>query len=129
MEIKVTENDIFWSYTAQLLNILLILEGNTKLLNSNKMLFMGGYLLLEMIHSNVATFITTRNRAPFVKASILSEIAIILISLFLINFTDLGLWSLLFSQAIVQLMYNNWKWPLEINKELKVSFLNYGKLE
>ncbi|MCF2674459.1 hypothetical protein [Fusobacterium varium] len=83
---------------------------------------------MEMIHSNVATFITTRNRAPFVKASILSEIAIILISLFLINFTDLGLWSLLFSQAIVQLMYNNWKWPLEINKELKVSFLELWKI-
>ena len=86
------------------------------------MLFMGGYLLLEMIHSNAATFITTRNRVPFVSSSILSGVAMVLISLFLINFTDLGLWSLLISQAVIQLLYNNWKWPLEVNKELKINF-------
>lgn len=105
-----------------------ILGSNTKLLDSNKMLFMGGYLLLEMIHSNAAIFITTRNRVPFVKASILSGIAIILISLFLINFTDLGLWSLLISQAVIQLLYNNWKWPLEVNKELKINFFDLWKI-
>lgn len=105
-----------------------ILGSNTKLLSTNKMLFMGGYLLLEMLHSNAATFIATRNRIPFVKSSILSGIAIILISLILINFTNLELWSLLISQAIVQLSYNNWKWPLEVNKELKVNFFDLWKI-
>lgn len=105
-----------------------ILGSNTKLLNSNQMLFIGGYLLLEMIHSNAATFITTSNRIPFVSSSILSGIAMVLISLFLINFTDLGLWSLLISQAIVQLMYNNWKWPLEVNKELKINFFELWEI-
>ena len=105
-----------------------LLGSNTKLLDTNKMLFIGGYLLLEMIHSNAATFITTRNRVPFVNSSILSGIAMVLISLFLINFTDLGLWSLLISQAIVQLMYNNWKWPLEVNKELKINFFDLWEI-
>lgn len=104
-----------------------ILGSNTKLLDRNKMLFMGGYLLLEMIHSNAATFITTRNRVPFVSSSILSGVAMVLISLFLINFTDLGLWSLLISQAVIQLLYNNWKWPLEVNKELKINFFGLWK--
>lgn len=81
-----------------------------------------------MLHSNAATFIATRNRIPFVKSSILSGIAIILISLILINFTNLELWSLLISQAIVQLSYNNWKWPLEVNKELKVNFFDLWKI-
>lgn len=105
-----------------------LLGSNTQLLDKNKMIFIGMYLFLEMVHSNAATLITTQNNIPFVNSSIFSGIGIILLSLILINFTTLGIWSLLFSQALIQLSYNNWKWPLEVNKDLNVTFPLIAKI-
>lgn len=89
---------------------------------------MGIYLFLEATHSNAASFIITSNSIPFVKSSIFSGIAIIVLSLLLINITNLRLWSFLISQCIVQLSYNNWKWPLEVNKDLNINFLDIFKI-
>ncbi len=35
------------------------------------------------------------------------------------NFTDAGLWGLILAPGIVQLAYQNWKWPLEVYRDLK----------
>lgn len=104
--------------------ILLLLKSNITLLPKEYLLFIGMFLLLEGVHAIASMFIVTSNYIPPVKAAILSGIAIIILSLILINFTNLGLWSLLLSQFLVQLSYNNWKWPLEVNKDLKINFWN-----
>ncbi|STO32279.1 Polysaccharide biosynthesis protein [Fusobacterium necrogenes] len=98
--------------------VLEILGTKTKLLDIRELIFIGIYLCLEVIHSNAAGVIATKNVIPYVKPSICSGIGIIVLSIILIKYFKLGLWGLLLSQFIVQLSYNNWKWPLEVNKEL-----------
>lgn len=105
-----------------------ILGSNTELLNKKEMLFVSCFLFLEMVHSNAATLITTQNEIPFTIPAIFSGIGMVIVSLILINFTNLGIWSLLISQFIIQLSYNNWKWPLEVNRELDIKFLDIGKI-
>lgn len=101
-------------------SILQWIGSKTSLLNREMLAFMAVYLFLETNHSNFATFIVTRNEVPFVKASLYSGILIVMISLSFLKFSGLGLWGLLLSQAGVQLLYNNWKWPCVVLKELDV---------
>ena len=97
-----------------------LLGKDNSLLSKNQIIFLSICYILESIHGNAAFILSTGNYIPYVKASLLSGSAIIIISLLLINFTNLGIWSVLLSQFIVQLSYNNWKWPLEVNKELGI---------
>lgn len=107
---------------------LYLLNSNTALLSTKYLVFMSCYLFLEMIHSNASGFIITSNSIPFVKAAIFSGIGIVILSLILIKLTKNGVWSLLISQCIIQLCYNNWKWPLEVNKELNINFIKIYKI-
>ena len=76
--------------------------------------------LLEINHGTCSNFITTGNTIPFVKAAIISGSFIVIFSLI---FTPiLGIWGLVLSHGIVQLAYNNWKWPLEISKFFKKNY-------
>ena len=55
------------------------------------------------------------------KASIISGILVFIFSLILINFSNLELLSLMISQFIIQLFYNNWKWPSIIIKKYNLN--------
>ncbi len=68
---------------------------------------------LEMVHSISAAFLTTFNRIPFLWASLASGFGVVLLSFLLMQFSDFGIAAAVISQGIVQLIYNNWKWPRE----------------
>lgn len=80
-------------------------------------LFMGLYLFLENNHSLFAGIIEMSNYVPYVKAAMISGACIIAGEYFMANFTSRGIYGLMFVQFIVQLVYNNWKWPSVILKE------------
>jgi hypothetical protein len=61
------------------------------------------------------------NTVPFVKASIISGIAIVVVSILSIKLTHLGIIALILSQGIVQLAYNNWYWPVYVIRKEKLS--------
>ncbi len=73
---------------------------------------------LEMNHSVAAHFLTTLNKVPFAGASIVSGLAIVGLGIALCAWTALGLWGIVIAQGLVQLAYNNWKWPLDALREL-----------
>lgn len=77
--------------------------------------------LLELHHSNHAVAITTSNSVPFVPAALLSGGAIVVLSVIFLEVSGLGLWGLLLAQAVVQAVYNNWKWPVINAAELGMS--------
>jgi O-antigen/teichoic acid export membrane protein len=62
--------------------------------------------LLEMHHSQFGTLTVTENVIPFMKASIISGVAIVGLSFFITP--HLGLWGIVLSFGGVQLCYNNW---------------------
>lgn len=78
-------------------------------------------MVLEGIHSNFAVLITSKNEVPFVKASLISGICIVGLTVVVLQFTHLELLGVVLVPFIVQAAYNNWKWPKWILDELKMS--------
>ncbi len=82
-------------------------------------LMLGIVLLLEMNHSIAASYLTTLNKVPFVGAAIVSGVGVTLLTLLLIK--PFGIAGMVAAQGIVQLAYNNWKWPMEAVRHLELS--------
>lgn len=76
--------------------------------------------ILEHNHSIASGFIAADNRIPFFIPSILSGAATVLLLWFFLSYLDMGLWSLVISPGIAQLVYQNWKWPYVIIKEFYI---------
>lgn len=83
------------------------------------------YLITQCLESNhgmAAQLITTRNEVPYVNAAILSGGCIALLTVLALAFTNLGILGAILPATIVQLSYNNWRWPSIVSKELKASY-------
>jgi O-antigen/teichoic acid export membrane protein len=112
--------------------LVLVLAGNwalsligsqTKLLNQYMIIVAVFISFLEMNHTLAAKFLLAKNEVPFFKASLWSGFATIVLLWFFLQFTNLGLWSLILAPGIVQAIYQNWKWPavliIELNYKMK----------
>ncbi len=75
-------------------------------------------LLLELNSINCAYLLSTNNKVPFVVSALISGAAVIAMSLAAVGI-GWGMFGAIAAQGLVQLTYNNWKWPLEAWKELK----------
>lgn len=107
-----------------ILPILLRLVGvSTTLLPTLWLATLGLILFLEQNHSSFALLITLSNRIPFVKSSLLSGGAILIISTILMTM-GYGIGALIITQGLIQLSYNNWYWPYMVINELKYSELS-----
>jgi len=105
-----------------------IIGSNSTLLPTPYLIILSFILFLEWNHSTFATLITLTNRVPFLKSSIYSGIAIVVLALISAKFTNLGILGLIIIQGIVQLSYNNWFWPRVICKENDVSIFKLGHI-
>lgn len=109
--------------------VLEIIKSKTEL---PQMFVVGLYFLvttLEYNHSCFAALITTKNEVPFVTSGIYSSCIILLLTLLSLHFTSLGLFGVVLSQFVVQIAYNNWKWPLWVFRDLHMTvkeFLSLG---
>jgi len=108
--------------------ILSLVGSNTSLLPNSQVFVLLVIIYLETNHSNCGTLITTKNVVPFVKPALISGIGILVLSLLSVTYLNLGLWGMIASQGLVQLAYNNWKWPHEISKDLGMSYPKIIKL-
>ncbi|MEG0795108.1 MAG: O-unit flippase-like protein [Odoribacter sp.] len=77
---------------------------------------------LESNHGMAATLITTRNEVPYLKASLVSGFSIGILSLLSLSFTQWGITGVICLTGLVQISYNNWKWPLMVSHELEKSY-------
>jgi O-antigen/teichoic acid export membrane protein len=97
---------------------LLAALGSKVMLLPKPLLFaMGVILLLEANHSACALVITTANEVPFVAPALLSGVGVVLLAT-AAALAGAGMGGVIAAQGIVQLAYNNWKWPLVVWKEL-----------
>lgn len=119
---------------AGALAILFIVPPFLELVNSKTALPEAGicalYLIviaLELNHSEFASVISTSNRVPYVVPSLVSGGIIVLITFIVLKFTSLGLLGVILVQGLVQLAYNNWRWPLWVFKELEMSVCGFYK--
>jgi len=88
---------------------------STSLLPTQEFLLLIVIYALEVNHSVAATFIASSNHIPFVLPSIISGVLIVVLSIYLAP--QYGVLAMIAVQGIVQLLYNNWKWPLDVLRE------------
>ncbi len=101
-------------------DILLILRSQTMLLPKSFTSVALLIYLLEANHATAGNLLLTKNEVPFFKASLVAGgITLILLFVFL-KTTILGVWGLILAQGIAQVIYQNWKWPLEAFKDINI---------
>ena len=76
--------------------------------------------LLETNHSIAAGFISADNRIPFFIPSLLSGLGTVVLLWLFLSIFKWGVWGMILSQGIAQLVYQNWKWPSIVIKELNI---------
>jgi O-antigen/teichoic acid export membrane protein len=108
--------------------LILMMGSRTGLLSQSRLLFVAVTLLLEANHSVAAMIISAKNEVPFYGSALFSGFFVVLLSLLLLEYTSFGILSVLLSQFLIQLVYNNWKWPVVIMADLKTNYLMMFKL-
>jgi len=73
---------------------------------------------LEHNHAVSAGFIMADNKIPFFIPSLVSGAATVLLLWIFLGPLHMGIWGLILAPGIVQLAYQNWKWPSVVIKEL-----------
>lgn len=96
--------------------LLHLMDSKTTLLSPPLLALFGLVMLLEMNHSLAAGYLTTRNHVPFLRAGLFSGLLICALSVAVVQQFDII--GLIVAQGLVQLAYNNWKWPREARKDL-----------
>ena len=76
---------------------------------------------LENNHSMAGNILLTKNEVPFFKASLVSGCISVTLLLLLFQFTNIGLLAMILAPGLAQLLYQNWKWPYEVYKELEIT--------
>jgi O-antigen/teichoic acid export membrane protein len=81
--------------------------------------------LLEMNFSFWTTLISTENRMPFVRPTIIANLCSLALALTLVEFTKLGVRSLVVAPLLAGCVFNYWYWPLEGARSIKTRFLAF----
>lgn len=100
--------------------LLHLVGSKTTLLSPPLLALFGLIMLLELNHSLAAGYLTTRNHVPFLRAGLFSGLFVCVLSVALVHRFDVI--GLIAAQGLVQLAYNNWKWPREARKDLGVGW-------
>ena len=115
-------------------SILNIIKSNTTLVSGTVMIFL---LILAFVENNIimaSNIILSKNEVPFYKASLLSGLVIIFFLIVTFKYTQFGILCMVVVPLMVDILYQGWKWPLAVNKDLDIKlghyrqvFLNYLK--
>ena len=77
---------------------------------------------LENNHSIAGGILLSKNEVPFFKAALISGGGTVILLLLFFQFTDIKIWSMIIAPGLIQGVYQNWKWPLVVKNELKISY-------
>lgn len=110
-------------------NMALSLIGSNATLPSNHIVIL--YIIVIFLEYNHALFliiVNIGNVIPQYKAVIISGICICIGDVLILQYTHLGILGIVLIQGLVQLLYQNWKWPLLACKQLRFSYISIVKL-
>lgn len=104
-------------------NLLLIIKSKTMFLDNEMIILILITAFLETQHSIMANVITFSNKIVFVKPALISGISILILTYLCLEFFITNIWFVITIQFLVQLSYNNWKWPVEASKLLNTKYI------
>lgn len=67
------------------------------------------------------TMIDTSNNIPYVTASVITSVGVVLSNFVFLKFTNWGIYGIIISKLLVQLAYMDWKWAVMVLSDLKLS--------
>ena len=76
---------------------------------------------LENNHAIAGNILLSKNEVPFFKASLLSGAFNIILLFLFFRFTTLNIWAMILAPGIAQGVYQNWKWPYEVMKDIQIT--------
>jgi O-antigen/teichoic acid export membrane protein len=101
------------------------IHSKTHLLACGAISMMLFFSVFDVNSSFSTALISMKNEVPYVKSSIITAfVTLILLSLFLC-FTDFGVWGMILAPALAQAIYQDWKWPLYVKKDLNVRMSDF----
>ncbi len=101
---------------------------NTLLLPALPLLFLFIIYFFDLNHTLAISFIASKNYIPYLKASIVTGIGIAFFMFFFTQVLDWGLYGFIFAIGVGQLLYHNWRWPLEITRDLQCNYKDILRL-
>lgn len=87
------------------------------------------YMFLYKSYQLFCSYISNMNTLPYVRAYLITAVFSTILSFLTAKYTGLGIWSLIISPLVVNLVYNIWKWPfvaLKMMNDTPMSFLQRG---
>lgn len=97
---------------------LALIKSDTVLLSTSLLCVFLLTQVLECNHQLAAGFLTADNKIPFFIPSLLSGAATVFLLWLFIGPMNLGLWGMVLAPGVAQLVYQNWKWPSVVIREL-----------
>ena len=82
-------------------------------------------VFLENQHAMAGGVLLTENKVPYFRAAIVSGLMTLALLFVFLEWTTLGLAGMILAPGISQAVYQNWKWPLQVKRELKISLREY----
>lgn len=95
-----------------------LMHSNTQLISNGLLSILFLHMYLSTNHANAAQYLLSKNEVPFFKASLWSAFFTLVLFILFEVFFDMKLLGMILAPTIAQLVYQNWKWPLEVIKEL-----------
>jgi len=107
--------------------LLHLIKSNTSL-NQQVLTIVAISSLIGLNSGISGSVISTKNHIPFVKPSLISGIATVLLLFIFFKFTNLGLVGMALAPGLIDLCYQGWKWPMVVIKELNLKFSDFAKV-
>jgi O-antigen/teichoic acid export membrane protein len=101
--------------------ILQLIGSNTELLPQPALILVFLTGLLATNHGIALQLLMSKNEIPYLKASVISGAGIIILCL-VFGKLNWGVYTVIAAIGIVQLLYHNWKWPMEVTKDIRLSY-------
>lgn len=101
-----------------------LIKSQTKIMTSMLLLVALIISFLENNHAIAGAILLSNNEVPFFKASLFAGGITILLLLIMFHFFEMHLWAMILAPGIAHL-YNNWKWPYEVFKQLDISVKDF----
>jgi O-antigen/teichoic acid export membrane protein len=96
-----------------------VIGHDIRLLPPALLLWLGLVMMLEGLHSVNAFVLMTGNKVPFTRAAILSAVAVAA-GTTVAGWQGWGIGGIIAVQGLVQLSYNNWRWPFMVWQDTRV---------
>lgn len=84
--------------------------------------------LVALVENNIilsSNIILSKNIVPFYKASLISGFLIVIGLFIFFKYTQFGMLNLVLVPLIIDILYQGWKWPMDVVRDLNITFKDY----